>query len=54
MVLGSLGSVVVGTLSDVAGWAAAFGVLAALLGAEAALAVGGAVGGRRPAAAAEA
>ena len=54
MVLGSLGSVVVGTLSDVAGWAVAFGVLAALLGAEAALAVGGAVGGRRPAAAAEA
>jgi len=47
MILGSLGSVVVGALSDVAGWAVAFGALVALLAVEAALALGGAVRGRR-------
>ena len=47
MILGSLGSVVVGALSDVAGWAVAFGALLALLAIEAALALGGAVRGRR-------
>jgi MFS family permease len=47
MILGSLGSVVVGALSDVAGWTVAFGALAVLLGVEAVLAAGGAVRGRR-------
>jgi YNFM family putative membrane transporter len=47
MILGSLGSVVVGALSDVAGWAVAFGALAALLAVEALLAVGGAARERR-------
>jgi len=31
MVLGASGSVVVGTLSDVAGWAVAFGMLAGVM-----------------------
>ncbi len=43
MIVGSLGSVVVGTLSDLAGWGVAFAALAALLGVEALLAGGGAV-----------
>lgn len=38
MLLGALGSVVVGVLSDVAGWAVAFGVLAAVLTVECLLA----------------
>ena len=32
MVVGALGSVVVGVLSDVAGWSAAFGLLSAFMG----------------------
>lgn len=48
MIVGSLGSVVVGTLSDLAGWGIAFGALAALLGVEALLAAGGALRARRP------
>ena len=47
MLLGALGSVVVGGLSDVAGWAVAFGALVALLGAECLLAAALAVRGRR-------
>ncbi len=38
MLLGALGSVVVGTLSDVAGWSVAFGLLAAVLAVECLLA----------------
>lgn len=47
MLLGAFGSVVVGGLSDVAGWAVAFGALVALLGAECLLAVALAVRGWR-------
>jgi hypothetical protein len=38
MTLGALGSVVVGALSDVAGWSVAFGLLAAVLAFETLLA----------------
>jgi MFS family permease len=40
MVLGATGSVVVGVLSDVAGWAAAYGLLVGVMGLGLALLVG--------------
>jgi MFS family permease len=43
MILGSLGSVVVGSLADIAGWAVAFGLLVALLVGEVLLVGGAAV-----------
>ncbi|WP_049926231.1 hypothetical protein [Natronomonas moolapensis] len=45
--LGALGSVVVGTLLDVTGWAVGFGALVALLGAECLLTAALAVRGRQ-------